>query len=59
MIKQLSADTQTYVVVGMNGLVWMKGGKIDLCTEAIVMIQQEAHTSGLTDRVKNLLEMGK
>jgi exosome complex component RRP4 len=59
MIKQLSGDTQTYIVVGMNGLIWMKGGKIDLCTEAIVMIQQEAHTSGLTNRVKNLLEMGK
>lgn len=59
MIRQLGTETQTQVIVGMNGLIWLRGGKIDLCTEAIIMIQQEAHTSGLTNRVKNLLDMGK
>ncbi len=59
MIRQLTQDTGTQITVGMNGLIWLKGGKIDLCTEAILMIQQEAHTSGLTDRIKGLLEMGK
>ncbi len=58
MIRQITTATQTSVTVGMNGLVWLHGGRMDLCTEAIIMIQQEAHTSGLTDRVAALLQLG-
>ncbi len=58
MIKQLTAKTGTRVTVGMNGIIWIKDGKVDLTTEAINMIQEEAHTNGLTNRVMSLLEMG-
>ncbi len=59
MIRQLTQLTQSSITVGLNGLVWIKGGKVDLATEAIVTIQQEAHTAGLTNRIKALLETGK
>ncbi len=37
-------------------MVWLKGGNIALATTAIRKIEDEAHTSGLTERIKNLLE---
>jgi exosome complex component RRP4 len=59
MIKQLSMDTKSNIIVGMNGLVWLNGGDMDLATDAILTIQREAHTSGLTDRIKTMLEESK
>jgi exosome complex component RRP4 len=59
MIRQLSTETQSNIKVGMNGLIWLNGGNMDLATEAILTIQDEAHTSGLTERIKNMLEAGK
>lgn len=56
MIKELTEGTHSMVKVGMNGRVWIKGGDITLATEAIIKIQQEAHTSGLTNRVKAMLQ---
>ncbi len=59
MIRQLSLETKSNIVVGMNGIVWLNGGNIDLATEAILTIQREAHTNGLTDRIKTMLETKK
>ncbi len=56
MIRQLSAETKSDIIVGMNGLVWVNGGNVDLATEAILTIQREAHTSGLTDRISLMLK---
>jgi exosome complex component RRP4 len=55
MIKQVTTDTKSNIIVGMNGVVWLNGGDMDLATEAILTIQDEAHTSGLTDRIKEML----
>lgn len=55
MIRQLSLGTKSDISVGMNGLIWMKGGDIDLATEAILKIQDEAHISGLTERINEML----
>lgn len=57
MIKQLSTGTQSTIVVGMNGLLWIKGGDTDLATELISKIQAEAHTSGLTGRINEILNI--
>ncbi len=59
MIRQLSMETQSNIKVGMNGLIWLNGGNMDLATRAILTIQDEAHTNGLTERVKSMLEAGK
>ena len=56
MIMQIANLTKSNIVVGNNGIVWLKGGNIGLATAAIRKIENEAHTSGLTERIKNLLD---
>jgi len=55
MIKQIADSTGSHIVVGMNGLIWLKDGDVALATEAILKIEREAHTHGLTDSIKNFL----
>ncbi len=55
MLRQLSDGTKATIKVGRNGIIWMKGGDVALATEAILRIQEEAHTPGLTDRIKEML----
>jgi exosome complex component RRP4 len=59
MIKQITDATATSVIIGLNGLIWMKGGDIDLATQAILKVGEEAHTTGLTERIKTMLEQGR
>ncbi len=59
MVTQITAATGTSVIIGLNGIIWLKGGNIDLATAAILKIEEEAHTSGLTDRIKEMLEAKK
>jgi exosome complex component RRP4 len=56
MIGQISEATKTHVVIGMNGVVWLKGGNVELAADAIRKVEEEAHTSGLTERIKLMLE---
>ncbi|HPR40977.1 MAG TPA: exosome complex RNA-binding protein Rrp4 [Candidatus Methanofastidiosa archaeon] len=55
MIKQL---TRSKILVGQNGLVWVKAtsGMEDLIKRTIEMINNQAHSSGLTDKTKEYLE---
>ncbi|HUB92828.1 MAG TPA: KH domain-containing protein [Candidatus Saccharimonadales bacterium] len=55
MIKQIAEGTKSSISVGMNGLVWVKGGNSDLATDAILKIQEEAHVSGLTERIAKMV----
>ena len=59
MVTQITNSTGTSVIIGLNGIIWLKGGNIDLATEVILKIEEEAHTSGLTDRIKQMLEANK
>lgn len=59
MLNQLKDSTNSIIIVGMNGRVWVKGGNTALAIKAILQIQEEAHTKGLTDRIKTLLENEK
>lgn len=56
MVNQISQISGTTIVVGLNGLIWLRGGNIKLATEAIYKVEREAHTSGLTDAIKRFLE---
>lgn len=58
MIKQIMDFTKSSIVIGLNGVIWMKGGNIDLATAAILKIEEEAHTNGLTDRMREMLQKG-
>ncbi|MEM0150025.1 MAG: hypothetical protein QXW10_03965 [Candidatus Micrarchaeaceae archaeon] len=58
MIDMIRDYTKTIIVVGMNGLVWLKGGNTALAIEAILHVENEAHVEGLTNRIKLMLENG-
>ncbi len=61
MIKVLKDLTNTKIYVGQNGVIWIDG-KIDDIMKvvgAIRIIEREAHTIGLTDRVKEFLSNSK
>ncbi len=59
MVTQITAGTGTKIIIGLNGVIWLSGGKIDLATDAILKIEEEAHTAGLTDRIKEMLTNNK
>ena len=57
MINMIKDKTQCKIVVGQNGLVWVKGDEDmeQLTREVIHTIEKEARTSGLTNKIKNHL----
>lgn len=58
MISMLKKETGCQITVGQNGvaLVWGKTPDAEgLAVEAIYMIEREAHTRGLTDRIREML----
>ena len=57
MINMIKNKTNCKIVVGQNGLVWVKGDDDmeQLTREIIHTIEVEAHTSGLTNKIKNKL----
>lgn len=58
MIRTLKDLSGCDIIVGQNGLVWIKGvpEKEALVARAIKRIEKESHTSGLTDKIKSLME---
>jgi exosome complex component RRP4 len=60
MIQTIEQATQTRVLIGQNGIVVVTGRNpegINLAVRAIRMVEEEAHTSNLTQRVKVLLNV--
>ena len=57
MINMIKDKTKCKIVVGQNGLVWVKGDEDmeQLTKDVIHLIEAEAHTSGLTNKIKNKL----
>ena len=57
MINMIKDKTGCKIVVGQNGLVWVKGNEDmeQIVKNIIKLIERKAHTSGLTDRIKNKL----
>lgn len=58
MIKMLKEKCNCFIFIAKNGRIWIKGSEADvnLASEVILKIVNEAHTSGLTDRVVNFLD---
>jgi len=59
MVEMIKKYTGCQIVVGQNGIVWIKGEKEDLAIEAIQCIEEKSHTTGLTDKIKEMLENGE
>ncbi|WP_297470760.1 exosome complex RNA-binding protein Rrp4 [Thermococcus sp.] len=58
MINMIKKLTGTRIIVGQNGWVWVSGKNDELeklAIEAILKVDRESHTQGLTDRVKEYL----
>lgn len=59
MINMIKEKTGCNITVGQNGLVWIKGDKIEdelFVRKAINFISENAHSTGLTEEVKNWFE---
>jgi len=56
MLDLLKGKTGCNIVVGQNGIIWIKGNGMNLCVTAIKKIEAEAQTSGLTDRINQMLD---
>lgn len=58
MVSMIKNVTGCTIIVGQNGRIWLNGeprGQV-LAVETIHKIVDEAHTSGLTDKIKSYLE---
>lgn len=58
MIQMIKNMTDCRVFVGQNGRIWVdgEGENMDVAVEAIKMIEKEAQSGNLTERVKELIE---
>ncbi len=59
MINMIQDILRIQTMVGQNGRIWIRTSSTDvmrLATKAFKMIETQAHTSKLTDRVKTMLE---
>jgi exosome complex component RRP4 len=62
MINLIKRETGCNITVGQNGVVLVSGKNAELETlaiQVIYLIEQEAHTSGLTDRVTEYVKKEK
>jgi exosome complex component RRP4 len=60
MIQSIEQATHTRVLIGQNGIIVVTGRNsegIKLAVRAIRMVEEEAHTANLTQRVKTLLSI--
>jgi exosome complex component RRP4 len=57
----LKEKCNCFIFIAKNGRIWIRGKEEDmnLATQVLLMISNEAHTSGLTDRVSNFLDSFK
>ena len=55
MIDIIKRKTGCEIYTGKNGIVWLRGDNKAKAIEAILTIEKESHTSGLTERIENML----
>jgi exosome complex component RRP4 len=58
MIDLIKRKTDTRVVVGQNGLVWLEGEREAFVIDVIRFIEEKSHMEGLTNEVEKILERG-
>ncbi|MBN2422797.1 RNA-binding protein [Candidatus Woesearchaeota archaeon] len=61
MVSMIKNSTGCNIIVGQNGLIWVKGSPKDeiLAVKAINKIEKESHFSGLTERIKKFIDTYK
>ena len=62
MISMIKQETGCQIILGLNGMILVTGKNLEeeeLAIKAIKKIEEESHTSGLTDRITQLLKESK
>ncbi len=62
MISMIKQETNCQIILGLNGVILVTGKTIqeeEVAIEAIRKIEEESHTSGLTDRITQFLKEKK
>ncbi|MBI4438335.1 RNA-binding protein [Candidatus Woesearchaeota archaeon] len=61
MISMIKDSTNCRIVIGQNGIGWVQGEPEDelVAIQAIRKVEDESHTSGLTERIKEFLDRNK
>jgi exosome complex component RRP4 len=62
MISMIKQETGCQIILGLNGVILVTGKEPEdeeIAIEAIKKIEEESHTSGLTDRITQLLKERK
>jgi exosome complex component RRP4 len=62
MISMIKQETNCQIILGLNGMILVTGKNLEdeeLAITAIKKIEEESHTSGLTDRITQLLKERK
>ncbi len=57
MISLLKSKLNCDIFVGQNGRIWIEGREedVDYTIKALLKIECESHTSGLTDRINEFI----
>ena len=62
MVKLIKENTNCNITVGQNGLIWIKGDRVEdelFSKEAILFVAEKSSISGLTEEVKKWFEKRK
>ncbi len=62
MVKTIKDETNCNIIVGQNGLVWIKGEHVEdeiIAKKAIELIAEKPFEGGLTEKIKEFLEKHK
>jgi len=62
MISMIKQETGCQIILGLNGVILVTGKNLEdeeLALRAIKKIEEESHTTGLTDRITQLLKESK
>lgn len=59
MVELIKDETDSQIIIGQNGIVWVSGGNEDLACEAVKLVDKKGHKKGLTEKVEKLLEEGE
>lgn len=55
MINMIKTKTKCEIITGQNGLVWVRGENKEKAIEAVLTIDKESHTYGLTEKIEKML----
>ena len=56
MVEAIKSKTESKIIIGQNGFVWISGGNESLSSKAVLMVEKESHKTGLTDKIEKMLE---